>query len=120
MYSFLPERPSSFHTIETWSADQLSLRNVLSSRILVGRGESTPRHLRIYANHSNIIDFADAETTRPQLNISLLEGEVGVIEYPLRVAAFASINSLSLFFVRLLVRLLILPLIPRLLSRAIP
>ncbi|KIM86006.1 hypothetical protein PILCRDRAFT_96211 [Piloderma croceum F 1598] len=56
----------------------------------VSRGESTPRHLRIYANHPNIINFADAETTTPQLNISLLEGEV--------VAAFASINSLSLFF----------------------
>jgi len=61
----------------------------------------TPRHLRIYANHPTIVDFADAETTKPQLNISLLEGETGVTEYPLRVAAFTSINSLSLFFVRL-------------------
>jgi len=67
----------------------------------IGRGEVTPRHLRIYANHPTIVDFADAETTKPQLNISLLEGETGVTEYPLRVAAFTSINSLSLFFVRL-------------------
>jgi hypothetical protein len=66
----------------------------------IGRGEVTPRHLRIYANHPTIVDFADAETTKPQLNISLLEGETGVTEYPLRVAAFTSINSLSLFFVR--------------------
>lgn len=65
-----------------------------------GRGETTPRHLRIYANHSTIIDFADAETTRPQLSISLLQGETTVTEYPLRVAAFANINSLSIFFVR--------------------
>jgi len=71
---------------------------VRSIFLKLGRGESTPRHLRIYANHPHIIDFADAETTKPQLNISLLEGEVGVIEYPLRVAAFASINSVSLFF----------------------
>lgn len=64
-----------------------------------GRGELAPRHLRIFANHSTIIDFSDAETTKPQLNISLLEGETGVVEYPLRVAAFASVHSLSLFFV---------------------
>ncbi|KAJ7778303.1 galactose-binding domain-like protein [Mycena metata] len=64
----------------------------------IGRGEVTPRHLRIYANHPDIVDFADAETTTPQLNISLLEGETGVIEYPFRVAAFTSITSLSLFF----------------------
>ena len=61
-----------------------------------------PRHLRIYANHPQIVDFADAETTKPQLNISILEGESSVTEYPLRVAAFASISSLSLFFVRLI------------------
>jgi PITH domain len=60
-----------------------------------------PRHLRIYANHPQIVDFADAETTKPQLNVSILEGESSVTEYPLRVAAFASISSLSLFFVRL-------------------
>jgi len=79
-----------------WMTSQnVRVRSIL---LKLGRGESTPRHLRIYANHPNIIDFADAETTTPQLNISLLEGEVGVIEYPLRVAAFASINSLSLFF----------------------
>ncbi|KAF8870178.1 DUF1000-domain-containing protein [Infundibulicybe gibba] len=64
----------------------------------LGRGEVTPRHLRIYANHPTIVDFANAETTNPQLDISLLEGETSVVEYPLRVAAFASITSLSLFF----------------------
>lgn len=64
----------------------------------IGRGELAPRHLRIYANHPTIVDFTDAEATKPHLNISLLEGETGVVEYPLRVAAFASITSLSLFF----------------------
>ncbi|KAG6812465.1 hypothetical protein H0H92_002730 [Tricholoma furcatifolium] len=62
------------------------------------RGEIAPRHLRIYANHPTIVDFADAEAMKPHLNITLLEGEPGVIEYPLRVAAFTSITSLSLFF----------------------
>ncbi|KAJ7512739.1 galactose-binding domain-like protein [Mycena galericulata] len=74
---------------------QVRLKSIL---LKLGRGEVTPRHLRIYANHPTIIDFADAETTTPQLNISLLEGETGVIEYPFRVAAFTSVTSLSLFF----------------------
>ncbi|KAH0578274.1 UPF0424 protein [Termitomyces sp. J132] len=71
---------------------------VKSVLLKLGRGEVAPRHLRIYANHPTIVDFADAETIKPHINISLLEGESGVIEYPLRVAAFTSITSLSLFF----------------------
>lgn len=73
----------------------------------VGRGEYTPRHLRLYANYPNIVDFAEAESTRPHFNISLLEGETGVIEYPLRTTAFASVSSLSLHFVSAYVPLLI-------------
>ncbi|KAF7325750.1 UPF0424 protein [Mycena kentingensis (nom. inval.)] len=74
---------------------QVRLKSIL---LKLGRGESTPRHLRIYANHPNIVDFEQAEDTTPHLNVSLLEGETGVIEYPFRVAAFASVTSLSLFF----------------------
>ncbi|KAF5334631.1 hypothetical protein D9611_011970 [Ephemerocybe angulata] len=75
--------------------ERVRIRSIL---LKLGRGESTPRHLRIYANYPNIIDFADAEQTKAQLGISLLEGETGVVEYPLRSAAFASVHSLSLFF----------------------
>ncbi|KAG6877458.1 hypothetical protein C0992_009932 [Termitomyces sp. T32_za158] len=71
---------------------------VKSVLLKLGRGEVAPRRLRIYANRPTIVDFADAETIRPQLDLSLLEGEPGVIEYPLRVAAFTSVTSLSLFF----------------------
>ncbi|KAK0238264.1 DUF1000-domain-containing protein [Armillaria nabsnona] len=79
-------------------SQNVKIKSVL---LKLGEGESTPRHLRIYANHPTIVDFADAENTKPQVNISLLEGETGVTEYPLRVAAFTSITSLSLFFVSL-------------------
>jgi hypothetical protein len=58
-----------------------------------------PRHLRIYANHATIVDFDDAEVTKAQLNVTLREGEVGVVEYPLNTPAFANIHSLSVFFV---------------------
>ncbi|KAF9441752.1 DUF1000-domain-containing protein [Macrolepiota fuliginosa MF-IS2] len=75
--------------------ENVRLRSIV---LKLGRGELAPRHLRIFANHSTIIDFADAETTKSQLDISLLEGEAGIVEYPLRVAAFASVHSLSLFF----------------------
>ncbi|KAF8187072.1 galactose-binding domain-like protein [Mycena galopus ATCC 62051] len=99
------ERDNTSKYADSGVDDQMILhvpftQNIRLKSILLklGRGESTPRHLRIYANYPTIVDFADAESTTPQLNISLLEGETGVIEYPLRVAAFASITSLSLFF----------------------
>ncbi|KZT23728.1 DUF1000-domain-containing protein [Neolentinus lepideus HHB14362 ss-1] len=84
--------------------DQLILhipftQNVRVKSILVklGTGDVTPRRLQIYANHPTIVDFAEAEAITPQLDLSLL-AEAGVTEYPLRIAAFASINTLSLFF----------------------
>ena len=46
-----------------------------------------------------IVDFEDAELTKPQLNVTLQEGETGVVEYPLNTPAFANIHSLSVFFV---------------------
>jgi hypothetical protein len=54
--------------------------------------------MRVYANFPNIVDFSDADSTRPHMDIALLE-ETAVVEYPLRVAAFANVNTLSLFFV---------------------
>ena len=66
---------------------------------MLGRGEVAPHRLRIYANHATIVDFSDAESTKPQLDISLLEDAMSTSEYPLRVAAFANVHSLSLFFV---------------------
>ncbi|EKM56013.1 uncharacterized protein PHACADRAFT_94454 [Phanerochaete carnosa HHB-10118-sp] len=71
---------------------------VRSVLLKLGRGEETPRHLRLYANHNTIVDFAEAEEITPQLDITLQEGEVGVTEYPLRAATFANVFSLSLYF----------------------
>ncbi|KIP10298.1 hypothetical protein PHLGIDRAFT_65976, partial [Phlebiopsis gigantea 11061_1 CR5-6] len=71
---------------------------VRSLLLKVGRGDLTPRHLRLYANHNTVVDFTEAEDITPQLNITLQEGEVGVTEYPLRAATFANIHSLSLYF----------------------
>jgi hypothetical protein len=54
----------------------------------------------VYANRPTIVDFSDAEDLRPHLDIRLLQGDSDVTEYPLRTAAFANINSLSIFLVR--------------------
>lgn len=99
-YPFHRERPNKIYSLEAWWVPSPFLvRRDLWSILDPGRGEITPRHLKIYANHSTIVDFSEAESTEPQLNISLLEGETGVVEYPLRVASFTSVHSLSLFFV---------------------
>ena len=79
----------------------MMLVGFMNSVMWLGRGELTPRHLRIYANRPNIVDFAEAESLMPQLDISLLEGQTTVTEYPLRAASFANVHSLSLHFVSL-------------------
>ncbi len=72
---------------------------VMSLPVFEGRGDIAPRHVKLYSNHPNIVDFSDAENLQPHLDLALLEGEIGVVEYPLRVAAFTSVHSLSLLFV---------------------
>lgn len=100
-YTIHTERPSEIYLSQTRYARLAQMFSLVTNPLLyVGRGELAPRHLRIYANHAAIVDFEDAEVTKPQLNITLQEGEVGVIEYPLNTPAFANIHSLSVFFVR--------------------
>ncbi|KAF8708144.1 hypothetical protein RHS03_04247, partial [Rhizoctonia solani] len=60
------------------------------------RGDAQPRRLRVYANHPAGLDFAEAESTRPQQDMALLEGEGGVVEYPVKAATFANVISLTL------------------------
>ncbi|KAJ3833307.1 galactose-binding domain-like protein [Lentinula raphanica] len=70
------------------------LRSVL---LKLGTGETAPSRLRIYANQPNIVNFSKAETTKAHFKIKLMQDVPRVVEYPLRTAAFASINSVSLF-----------------------
>ncbi|QRV76071.1 PITH domain-containing protein [Ceratobasidium sp. AG-Ba] len=98
------ERDSTEKWCETNVDDELILhvpfsRNVRVRSILLktSRGEAQPRRLRVYANHPAGLDFAEAESTRPQQDISLLEGETGVVEYPVKASAFANVIALTLF-----------------------
>lgn len=75
---------------------------LIQSTAYPARGELCPHRLRIYSNLPHGLDFDDAENMRPHLDFALLEDVESVTEYPLRVAAFANVNSLTLFFVSLL------------------
>ncbi|KDN42965.1 hypothetical protein RSAG8_06491, partial [Rhizoctonia solani AG-8 WAC10335] len=74
-------------------------RNVRIRSIILktARGDAQPRRLRVYANHPAGLDFAEAESTRPQKDIALLEGEGGVVEYPVKAATFTNVIALTLF-----------------------
>jgi hypothetical protein len=98
-------------TAEAWYVSRhIHFTRVIDTGLrLIGRGDLTPRRMRVYANRANIVDFSDVDETQPSIDISLLEGETGVTEYPLRAATFASINSLSIFFVSVLKIPLIMP-----------
>ncbi|KAF8342759.1 PITH domain-containing protein [Cantharellus anzutake] len=75
--------------------ESVKVRSVL---LKPARGETCPQRLRIYANQPSGVDFADAENIKPHLDMSILEGDTGVTEYPLKVAAFTNVSSLTLFF----------------------
>jgi len=99
------ERDDTTKFAESGVDDQLIIHvpflesvRIKSILVKIGRGESAPQQLNIYANRHTIVDFADAENLTPQFSISLRTGETGVVEYPLRVATLASVTSLSLFF----------------------
>ncbi|CAE6420545.1 hypothetical protein RSOLAG22IIIB_02541 [Rhizoctonia solani] len=98
------ERENLENYCETGVDDELILhvpfsRNVRIRSILIktARGDAQPRRLRVYANHPTGLDFAEVESTRPQLDIALLEGEGGVVEYPVKTATFTNVSALTLF-----------------------
>jgi len=74
---------------------RVRIRSIL---VKTGRGEIAPTHLRIYINHASIVDFADASNMKPQMDITLLEDQTTVTEYPVRVTAFANVSTLSMLF----------------------
>lgn len=68
-----------------------------SMMVKLGTGETRPRHLRVYMNNPNIVDFSDADATKPNFSMTLPD-DSGVVEIPLRAAVFASVNALSIHF----------------------
>ncbi|KAK2462135.1 hypothetical protein APHAL10511_005833 [Amanita phalloides] len=77
--------------------ESVRLKSIL---IKTGRGDLAPSKLDVYVNRPTIVDFADAESgnVKPKMEVALRVDEPGVIEYPVKVTAFGSVNALSLFF----------------------
>ncbi|KAG9047231.1 hypothetical protein FS837_002753 [Tulasnella sp. UAMH 9824] len=69
---------------------------VRSVVVKLGRGETCPRRVRLYVNSPHGIDFSDE--SKPTQDLALLENAEQAVEYPVRVSAFASVNSITLFF----------------------
>jgi len=91
--------------VETGEDDEMILHvpftqnvRVRSVVLKLGRGELCPRRLRLYVNAPDGIGFSEVESTKATQDISLLEGAETVAEYPVRVSAFASVSSVTLFF----------------------
>ncbi|KAG8892486.1 hypothetical protein FRB99_002690 [Tulasnella sp. 403] len=74
-------------------SNNVRIRSVI---LKLGRGETCPRRVRIYANAPHGIGFSD--DTKPTQDLSLPENAETATEYPVRVSAFASVNSITLFF----------------------
>jgi len=66
--------------------------------IKTGRGEICPSRLRVYVNHTAIVDFTDAGVMKPQMDFTLLTDQSNVTEYPVRITSFVNVNTLSLLF----------------------
>lgn len=74
--------------------------------ILIGTGggrlSSSPRLAKCWVNRVGGIDFSDATEVKPEQEWELLEAEgggQGAVEYPVRMARFANVSSVDLFFV---------------------
>ena len=94
--------PPSLHNVISHSINGNSRDYYYAYYVLSARGAIAPRRLRLYANRPTGVGFDEAEVLKPQLDIALLEGETSVTEYPLRVAVFSNVFSISLFFVSLI------------------
>lgn len=99
------QRDDTSKFVESGVDDQLIIHVAFNESVRIksiffkiGRGEVAPQHLDIFTNHPTIVDFSDAENIKPQLSIALQTGESDVVEYPVRVATFPSVTTLSLFF----------------------
>ncbi|EJU02435.1 DUF1000-domain-containing protein [Dacryopinax primogenitus] len=75
--------------------EQVRIRSIF---LKPARGDFSPQRLRVYLNRPAGIDFNDVDSLQPAQDIALLEGAEGVTEYPVRVAAFANVNSCTLLF----------------------
>ncbi|KAM0752032.1 DUF1000-domain-containing protein [Meredithblackwellia eburnea MCA 4105] len=73
--------------------------------ILIGTGggqhPSSPRQIKMWANRPTLVSFSDVDSVREDQSFELLEatdGSRGAVEYPVRVARFANVTCVDLYF----------------------
>jgi len=100
-----PERDSTIKYADSNVDDQLIIHIPFVEQVRIrsvflkpARGELSPRRVRIYVNRPFGVDFGEVDGLKPQQDVSLLEGAEEVTEYPVRVAAFANVSSVTLLF----------------------
>ena len=65
-------------------------------------GSERPSRCKVWVNRNDGIDLNEVETVKPEMEFELLEGEMGAIEYPVKIVKFSSVSSVTLAFVSLL------------------
>ncbi|KZO94204.1 DUF1000-domain-containing protein [Calocera viscosa TUFC12733] len=99
------ERESTVKYAESNVDDQLIIHIPFVEQVRIrsiflkpARGELAPQRVRVYVNRPFGVYFSDIDDLKPQQDVSLLEGATEVAEYPVRVAAFANVSSVTLLF----------------------
>lgn len=76
-----------------------------------GRLASSPRQVKVWVNRAEGMSFDAVEATKSEQDFNLLEGvdgNIGSVEYPLRLSKFGNVRHLTMYFVSLFASILLL------------
>jgi len=57
-----------------------------------------PQRCRVWVNRPDGVDFGEVDDIKPEQDFELLDGETGAIEYPVKIARFNNVSTLTLHF----------------------
>jgi len=57
-----------------------------------------PHRCRVWVNRPNGVNLDEVGDITPEQDFELLEGELGAVDYPVRIARFSSVSNLTLCF----------------------
>jgi hypothetical protein len=104
------ERDDTLGSLRNLEEDEGVLVNVRFSELVrvkavllnAGVEEERPRRVRVWANRQDGLDWDEVDEVQPDGEWEPLAGEREAVEYPLRVARFANVSSVTLHFVSFL------------------
>jgi len=97
------ERTESVSNLETDDGIMINVQfnelvRVKQIMISVPPSGDRPQRCRIWVNRPNGVDLDEVDEMPPEQDFELLEGESGAIDYPVKIAKFSNVSTLSLFF----------------------